>query len=225
MSSSAQRDTERILPSERLIPRRQLLMIDAMAQAGGTTLPAMPPQDIAGLVGVSTKTVTRSTSFLQHTGLLRAEHRSWALTELGHELARLRIADTARARLLLRDHWQGRWFHTLALQQLSSGPMEDQKLASALAAGLPGPVERGLFLTEWMTYALLLDRDENQRFVLPVERDTPPRAPQSEQVTAFSVLDPLLTTPDEQIAALPDDDFIALMGAYRTVFAALTSQP
>ncbi|MFJ4870523.1 hypothetical protein [Streptomyces sp. NPDC088757] len=224
MSAFTRRQSQRVLPSERLTPRRQLLMIDAMAQAGGAGLRAMSAQEIADLIDVSTKSVSRSIPFLVRTGLLQEQDKAFALTELASELARLRASDTARARLLLRGHWQGCWFHTLALKHLASDPLEEKELAERLSAGLPGPQERGLYLVEWMTYALLLDRDGEGRFVLPVEQDTPPKAAESAHAGPFGVLDPLLGTPTEQISALPDDDFIALMGAYRTVFRSLSSR-
>ncbi|MFE2557926.1 hypothetical protein ACFXGT_18265 [Streptomyces sp. NPDC059352] len=224
MSASARRYSPRVLPSERLTPRRQLLMLDAMAEVGGPDLRSMSVQDIAGLIGVSVKSVSRTVPFLLHTGLLQGEGRAWSLTELAFRLTQLRTADTARARLLLRDRWHDSWFHKVALKQLASGPLEDEKLAQSLSAGLPGPYERGLYLTEWMAYALLLDRDEQKRFILPAEQDTPPRTTETTHTAPFGVLDPLLGTPTERISALPDGDFIALMGAYRTVFASLASQ-
>lgn len=224
MSNSARRHSPRVLPSERLTPRRQLLMLDAMAEAGGSDRRAMSTRDIAGLTGVAIKSVSRAVPFLLHTGLLQEEGSACALTELAFKLTQLRITDTARARLLLRDRWHGSWFHKLALKHLASGPMEDEKLARSPSAGLPGPHERGLYLTEWMAYALLLDRDEQKRFILPADQDTSPSAAETTHTAPFGVLDPLLGTPTEHISALPDGDFIALMGAYRTVFASLASQ-
>lgn len=225
MSTFPRPDSPRVLPSERITPRRQLLMIDAMAEVGGADLRVVPAQDIADRIGVSTALPRRAVPFLLHTGLIQGKGGAWSLTELGFELARLRGTDSARARLLLRDHWHGSWFHKLALRQLASGPLEDKELARSLSAGLSGPYERGLYLTEWMTYALLLDRDGQGRFAVPAEQPRPPRAAQTAPTGPLGILDPLLGTPTDQISALPDGDFIALMSAYRIVFTSLASQP
>ncbi|MER6503299.1 hypothetical protein ABT218_29070 [Streptomyces sp. NPDC001455] len=211
-----------MLPTERLTPRRHLDMVDVIADEGGADRRSVAAQDVAARLGISVKTVARAAGFLTHTGILHTGRGAWALTELGFELARLRSTDSARARLLLRDHWQGSWFHQRALKQLASGPMEDAKLAKSLAAGLPGPPERGLYLTEWMTYALLLDRDAQGRFTVPAAQHASTGPGQARATGVLGVLDPLLNAPTEQISALPDADFIALMGAYRTVFASLT---
>ncbi|MGW1745813.1 hypothetical protein ACWCRD_09405 [Streptomyces sp. NPDC002092] len=144
-----------------------------------------------------------------------------ALTELGFALAQLRSADSARARLLLRDSWQGQWFQRSAVQHLSSGPLDEAELARRLKAGAPGPAERGLYLTEWLVYALLVDRDELGRCTLPAGEERPTAsAPNKKE--SLGVLDPLMSATPAQISALPDDRFIALMGAYQTVFASLS---
>ncbi|MFE1802401.1 hypothetical protein ACFW9L_40420 [Streptomyces sp. NPDC059517] len=211
-----------MLPTERLTPRRQLEIVDSMFEAGGPDCRPVAVQTIASRLGISVKTVSRASAFLSHTGILWTGKSGWTLTSLGSKLARLRSTDTARARLLLRDHWQGSWFDKRALKQLASGPMEDAKLAEALSTGLPGPRERGLYLTEWMAYALLLDRDEQGLFTLPSSQRAATTSGPETAAGPFGVLDPLLNTPTEQFSALPDADFIALMGAYRTVFASLT---
>ncbi|MFE4925956.1 hypothetical protein [Streptomyces sp. NPDC056647] len=72
-----------------------------------------------------------------------------------------------------------------------------------------------------MTHALLIERDEQGQVSLsaaqqPSAGSAPPGpGPQS-------LLDPLLGASVAQISALPDDQFVALMDAYRTVFASLT---
>ena len=65
---------------------------------------------------------------------------------------------------------------------------------------------------EWMAYALLVDCDDCGMVSLHgTAASTPPGFP-----------DPLLAITPGQLSALPDDQFIALMSAYRTIFAALT---
>ncbi|MBW8796247.1 MAG: hypothetical protein JF597_22380 [Streptomyces sp.] len=72
-----------------------------------------------------------------------------------------------------------------------------------------------------MTYALLIERDEQGRFTLPATQQ--PAAPSGPGPSGpMGVLDPLLNASAEQLSALPDAEFIALMSAYRTVFASLT---
>lgn len=224
MSTSTRRQSQRVLPSERLTPRREHLLIDAMWESGGFEPLAMTVNEMAELAGVSAKSVDRAVPFLLHTGLLREEGKACVLTGLACELARLRVADTARARLLLHSHWRGYWFHELAREHLAPGPMEEKELAKRLTTGLSGPCERGLHLIEWMTYALLLDRDEEGRLILPAGQNPPPRTDETPHAGHFGVLDPLLAVPVEQITALPDQDFITLMAACSTVLTSLFSQ-
>ncbi|MDP9607935.1 MULTISPECIES: hypothetical protein [Streptomyces] len=211
----------RMLPTERMTPRRQLEMIDVMAELGGTGRASLLGSTIASRMGMARKTVSRAAGFLTQAGLTQPLRSSWALTEVGLSLARLRGTDSARARLLLRDHWKDIWFQQVAVRFLTSGPLDEQEFAKHLSAGLPGRPERAVYLVEWMTYALLIERDELGQVSLPVAQrrpDGPPSAGPEPQ----SLLDPLFSAPVTQISALPDDQFIALMGAYRTVFSSLT---
>ncbi|MFD6152471.1 hypothetical protein [Streptomyces sp. NPDC060243] len=208
-----------MLPSERLIPRRQLEMVDVLYTLGGDSRP-VSAKGIAARMHLSHKSVSGAAGFLIHAGLFQPGRGAWALTEAGATLARLRATDSARARLHLCDLWQGSWFQQRAVPLLARGPMEEAELAQQLRAGLQGQVERGLFLVEWMVYALLLERDETGAVSLPPDH-VPPSEADAQPVGPPGIFDPLLNTSAAEISALPDDEFIALMGAYRTVFASL----
>ncbi|MEV7678077.1 hypothetical protein AB0O64_05880 [Streptomyces sp. NPDC088341] len=179
----------------------------------------MTARDIASRLGITPKSVSRATAFLIHAGLLQPGRGAWALTEAGHSLARLRSTDSARARLLLRDHWQDMWFHQRAQHWLASGPAEERELAAHLSSGVAGPLERGLFLIEWMTYALLIDRDGQGRIILPAgqQSEAPGRTEEPagpEGIWAFLNA--------EHVSVLPDDEFLAVMKAYRSLLVSLT---
>ncbi|MGC9544557.1 hypothetical protein [Streptomyces sp. UG1] len=209
-----------MLPSERLTPRRQLELVDALYMLGGEGR-AVSARDVAACVKLSRKSVAGVAGFLIHAGLFQPGRGAWALTEAGATLARLRATDSARARLHLRDHWQGSWFQRRAASRLAGGSMEESDLTQHLRAGLQGQAERGLFLVEWMVYALLLERDETGAVSLPADQVPPSPETDAQPVGPPGIFDPLLNTSAAEISALPDDEFIALMGAYRTVFAAL----
>lgn len=211
----------RILPTERLTPRRQLEVIDALAELGGPKRSAVRATTVGKQLNISPRSISGAAGFLAQAGILRADTGSLALTKLGLTLAQLRSTDSARARLLLRDAWQGQWFQRSAVQHLTSGPLEEAELARRLKAGAPGPAERGLYLTEWLVYALLVDRDELGRCTLPVGEE-PPTAYAPKEQESLGVLDPLMSATPAEISALPDAQFIALMGAYQTVFASLS---
>ncbi|MFE9296545.1 hypothetical protein [Streptomyces niveus] len=213
-----------MLPTESMTPRRQLEMIEIMAELGGTDRVALSGSVIAVHLGLTRKTISRAAGFLTQAGLFQPARASWALTEVGLSLARLRRTDSARARLLLRDHWKDSWFQQAAVRFLASGPLEEGAFAKRLGAGLPGRPERAVYLVEWMTYALLIERDEQGHVSLSAVQQPSagsagfaPPGPGSQ-----SLLDPLLGASVAQISALPDDQFVALMNAYRTVFASLT---
>jgi hypothetical protein len=210
----------RILPTERLTPRRQLEVIDAIAELGGPGRSAVRATTIGRQLKISPRSVSGTAGFLAQARIFRPDPGPLALTKLGLTLAQLRSTDSARARLLLRDSWQGQWFQQDAVQHLSSGPLEEAELAQRLKAGTPGPAERGLYLTEWLVYALLVDRDEQGRLTLPAAQK-PPTASEPKKPEPLGILDPLMSAAPAQISALPDDQFIALMGAYQTVFASL----
>lgn len=150
-----------VMPSERLATRRQLEVVDVLGELGGPQRHPVPAQVLASRLDITPKTVSRTAAFLVHGGLLRPGRGEWALTEIGYSLARLRSTDSARARLLLHDHWQDSWFHQRALERLTPGPAEEAELAAHLGSGLSATPERGAFLVEWMAYALLIDRDEH----------------------------------------------------------------
>ncbi|MFE4925957.1 hypothetical protein [Streptomyces sp. NPDC056647] len=92
----------RMLPTECMTPRRQLEMIEMMAELGGTDRVALSGSVIAEHLGLTRKTISRAAGFLTQAGLFQPASASWALTEVGLSLARLRGTDSARARLLLR---------------------------------------------------------------------------------------------------------------------------
>ncbi|MBR8642156.1 hypothetical protein KEF29_29605 [Streptomyces tuirus] len=194
-------------------------MVDVLYVLGGDGRPASA-RDIAARMNLSHKSVAGVAGFLIHSGLFQPGRGAWALTEAGAALARLRATDSARARLHLRDLWQGSWFQQRAGQRLAAGPLEEKELANHLRAGLQGQAERGVFLVEWMVYALLLERDESGDLRLPADQVPPPEV-DAQPAGPPGIFDPLLNTSAAEITALPDDEFIALMGAYRTVFAAL----
>lgn len=213
----------RILPTERLTPRRQLEVIDAIAELGGPDRSAVRATTVGKRLDIAPRSVSGTAGFLAQAGIFRPDTGSLALTKLGLTLAQLRSTDSTRARLLLRDSWQGQWFQRSAVQHLSSGPLEEAELARRLKAGAPGPAERGLYLTEWLVYALLVDRDELGRCTLPAGEEPPTAsAPKEKEQESLGVLDPLMSAAPAEISALPDAQFIALMGAYQTVFASLS---
>ncbi|MFI1734064.1 hypothetical protein ACH40E_33600 [Streptomyces acidicola] len=209
-----------ILPSERLTPRRQLEMVDVLDELGGSDRRPVAARDLGDRMNLSHKSVAGAAGFLIHAGLIEPGRGAWAVTEVGATLARLRATDSARARLYLRDHWQESWFKWRAAQRLAGGPMEEGELARHLRSGLQGKAERGLFLVEWMVYALLLERDETGALRLPADHVPPPEV-DAQPAGPPGIFDPLLNASAAEISALPDGEFIALMGAYRTVFAAL----
>ncbi|MDQ0761501.1 hypothetical protein [Streptomyces canus] len=211
----------RILPTERLTPRRQLEVIDAIAELGGPDRAPVRATTVGKRLNIAPRSVSGTAGFLAQAGIFRSDPGSLALTELGLTLAQLRSTDSARARLLLRDSWQGQWFQRSAVQHLSSGPLEEAELARRLKAGAPGPAERGLYLTEWLVYALLVHRDELGRCTIPAGEE-PPTASAPKEQESLGVLDPLMSATPAEISALPDAQFIALMGAYQTVFASLS---
>ncbi|MFF3381335.1 hypothetical protein ACFYXF_51355 [Streptomyces sp. NPDC002680] len=218
--------TPLVMPSERLATRRQLDLVDVLFELGGSQRLPVSAQDLASRLDITPKTVSRTTTFLVHGGLLESGRGAWALTEIGHSLARLRSTDTARARLLLHDHWQDSWFHRRALERLTSGPVEEADLAAHLGSGLSATPERGAFLVEWMAYALLIDRDEQGRIVLPTRQQAGQQTASAPRPPAPAgppgVLSPFLSMPAEAFSALPDAEFLALLQAYRTVFVKLT---
>ncbi|MEU2314136.1 hypothetical protein [Streptomyces albidoflavus] len=213
-----------MLPTERLIPGRQLELVDAVLALGGDSR-AVSAAEIGARLRLSRKSVSGAAGFLVQARLLEPGRGAWSLTEQGATLARLRVTDSARARLHLRDHWRDSWFRQRACQHLGEGPLEESELADILRAGLQGQAERGLFMVEWMVYALLLERDEEGKVRLPADQTPSPAADKMEQpATPLGIFDPLLTSTAAEISALPDDKFIALMGAYRTIFTALAPQ-
>ncbi|MFJ5233196.1 hypothetical protein ACIQBJ_25295 [Kitasatospora sp. NPDC088391] len=147
-------------------PRRQLDLIGVTAELGGPERKAVRVEDIARQLNLSVSTIAGAPGFLTQAGLLAPGRGAWAVTEAGATLAALRRQESIRARLFLHGHWQGTWFQQDAARLLAGGPMEEGDLAGGLGKGSPGVPERGLYLVEWLCYALIVHRDNHGRIAL-----------------------------------------------------------
>ncbi|MFD5086438.1 hypothetical protein ACFWOG_27850 [Kitasatospora sp. NPDC058406] len=156
----------RIMPTERMGPRRQLTMIEVTADLGGPDRRPVAAADIARRLNLSESTVAGAPGFLAQAGLLEPGRGAWAVTPAGATLADLRRSEPTRARLFLHRHWRGTWFQQAAVRLLAHGPMEEADLAAKLGEGTPGVPERGLYLVEWLGYALIVHRDDDGRIAL-----------------------------------------------------------
>ncbi|MFE7183045.1 hypothetical protein [Streptomyces erythrochromogenes] len=212
---SAAKTVHNILPTGGMATVRQLKVLDAVAELGGHDRRSTPVKEIGTKVGLSPSTVSSSQGFLRQAGLLETHKGALSVTETGFQLTRLRAEDSARARLFLRDHWRSAWFTKAATRFLRQKPLPRTKLAEELGRGLPAASpERGLYLVDWLDYALLVDVTEDGLVHLPRPTPTPiptPGAPASGL--------PLASV--EEVLALPDDTFVAVMRAYGTLLTSL----
>ncbi|KOU40669.1 hypothetical protein [Streptomyces sp. WM6378] len=206
---------QRILPTERLIPRRQLEELDLVAELGGTERLPVPAADISARMSVSIDTVTAAQGFLRQNGLFVPDRGVLAVTPEGLRLAELRAADSARARLFLKQHWRSAWFTTAAARLLTQGPLDSAELARRIGHGLSRTAERARHLVEWLDYALIVHCDQHEQvrltdgFGRAAHASTPP--PTSAPVFASG----------QEISALSDERFFSMMQAYRTVLTSL----
>ncbi|WP_330296916.1 MULTISPECIES: hypothetical protein [unclassified Streptomyces] len=202
------------MPTGGMTTLRQLKVVDAVAELGGDDRLAIPVAEIADKVGLSPHNVSSSQGFLRQAGLLETHHGSLSITTAGFRLTRLRTEDSARARLFLHDHWQSTWFTKAAKRLLRQGPRQRITLAEELSQGLPATApERGLYLVDWLDYALIVHVDEDGMAHLPgsIPTPPPPAAPASG----------LFLSSVEATMALPDDTFVAAMQAYGTLVSSL----
>lgn len=207
-----------ILPTERMNPTRQLIVVDTIAELGGAARQPVTVRAVSERMRVSEDSIGGSQGFLIQSGLLEAGRGAWAVTETGLQLARLRAAtDSARPRLLLRDHWRTAWFTTRAGKALQHGPLEANELAKRLHRGLRGCSERSVYLVEWLTYALIVHQDEHDLCELADEEK--PSTGASHIRPSAPVTDPLIATDIGAVCDLPHQDFLSLLGAYRSIFS------
>ncbi|MEV4925048.1 hypothetical protein [Streptomyces roseoverticillatus] len=222
-ASRTARRRERILPPERLSPRRQLELLDTVADLGGEQRVPVPPAAVADRMRLSVKTISSAPGFFEQAGLAEHGRGAWRVSETGLRLAWLRAADSARARILLHRHWQGQWFQQDAVRLLAAGALEEGVFADRLGRDLPGPSERRLCLVEWLAYALIVERDEDGLITLP--QDTPGQAGRhagpAQAAGTHGIIDPLLHKTAKDVTTLPTARFLELMAAFRSVFTAL----
>ncbi len=217
---------QRVLPTERINVSNQLALLDAVVAMSDAGLAPVTVEALTKRQSIGESSVAESHSFMAGARLLESDRSVWTATAAGRELARLRSEDAARARMFLRKHWNKQWFTTTATRLLARGPLEEQDLILGLSRGLSVRPARGAYLIEWMTYALIVQRDEQKRFVMvPADGIAPEpgpgaaraQAPQAPPANSAG----LLIGSCEEITALPDARFLALMDAYRTVLTSL----
>ncbi|WP_030761623.1 MULTISPECIES: hypothetical protein [unclassified Streptomyces] len=207
---SAAHTAHNILPSGGFTSLRQLKLLDVIAEMGGNNRQSIPVAEISTKVKISATTVSSAQGFLRQAGLLETHHGALAVTAAGLKLTRLRAEDSARARLFLRDHWRSAWFTKAATRFLRQGPLQRTALAEKLSHGLSSTRERGLYLVDWLDYALIVQVGEGGLVHFP---DSPP-APEAPASG-------LPLTSIEEVLALPDDTFVAVMRAYATLLTSL----
>jgi hypothetical protein len=210
----AESGTRLALPTERINCRRQLELLDVVAELGGPGMFTVPLSDAGARLGVGAATVQSAQGFMRQNGLLSSVRGTLAVTPEGLRLSELRKTDSARARLYLRELWKGAWFTRSASKALRRTSEEASVLAQQLSRHLTKTPERGLHLVEWLDYALVIEADADGRMRLAGARpeSAPPTAPASPAAA------PLLASAEE-ISALPDSQFFAVMQAYRTLLA------
>ncbi|MFD6888788.1 hypothetical protein [Streptomyces sp. NPDC059957] len=211
---SAANEARNIMPTSGMTTQRQLQVVDAVAQLGGDDRLAISTKVIADKLDLSASNVSNSQGFLRQAGLLETHHGSLSVTAAGLQLTRLRSEDSARARLFLRDHWRSAWFTKAAKRLLRQGPKERTTLAKELGQGLAAASrERGLYLVDWLDYALIVHVAEDGTVHLPDAVPAPPHP-----TTPASGL---FLSSVEATMALPDDTFVAAMRAYGTLVSTL----
>ncbi|MEU3283017.1 hypothetical protein [Streptomyces antibioticus] len=207
---SAANTARNILPSGGFTSLRQLEMLDVIAELGGNDRRNIPVAKISAKVQISATTVSSAQGFLRQAGLLETHHGALSVTAAGLRLTRLRAEDSARARLFLRDHWQSTWFTKAATRFLRQGPLQRAALAENLGHGLSSTRERGLYLVDWLDYALIVQVSEGGLVHLP-DSTSASEAPTSSLPLASA----------NEVSALPDDTFVAVMRAYGTLLTSL----
>ncbi|WP_405941833.1 hypothetical protein [Streptomyces sp. NBC_00207] len=199
-----------MLPGGGFTTLRQLQLLDAVAELGGSDRQSTPVAEISTKVGLRASTISAAQGFLRQAGLLETYRGALAVTPTGLQLTRLRTEDSARARLFLRDHWRSAWFTKAATRHLRQGPLERTALAEKLGHALSPTRERSLYLVDWLDYALIVHVGEDGLTRLPDS------APADEAPSASLPL-----TSVEEVLALPDDTFVAVMRAYGTLLTSL----
>ncbi|GGN64769.1 hypothetical protein GCM10012285_67070 [Streptomyces kronopolitis] len=207
---SAANTVRNILPSGGFTSLRQLKLLDLIAEMGGSERRSIPVAEISAEAEISATTVSSAQGFLRQAGLLETHHGALAVTPSGLQLTRLRAEDSARARLFLSNLWRSTWFAKSATRFLRQGPLERTALAEKLGQGLSSTRERGLYLVDWLDYALIVHVAEGGLVHLS---DSSPAA---EAPTSSLPL-----TSIEEVLALPDDTFVAVMRAYTTLLTSL----
>ncbi|MGW9437245.1 hypothetical protein [Streptomyces sp. NPDC055607] len=200
-----------ILPTERINVRRQLELLDAAVELGGPEMLPVPFPEAGARLGVGEATVQSAQGFMRQNGLLSPSRGALTVTAEGLRLSELRRADSARARLYLRNLWKDAWFTRSAVKLLRGAPEEATVLAQHLSRHLSKTAERGMHLVEWLDYALVVEEDGEGRMQLVATRATTPPPTSASPAAA-----PLLATAEE-ISGLPDSQFFAVMQAYRTL--------
>ncbi|RPF41119.1 hypothetical protein EDD96_4909 [Streptomyces sp. Ag109_G2-6] len=209
-------DSRRILPTAAMTCLRQLEMIDLTASLGGPDcLPVMLAEISAHMPRkqVSKATVSSAQGFLRQGGLVESHGGAISLTAAGLRLTQLRGEDSARARLFLCNLWKSAWITTSAQQLLRQKPLDRIALADQLCG--PYPRERGLVLVDWLDYALIVHQGEDGLL----------RLPQVEQNGRPSPAAGLPLMRAEEVSALPDDTFHAVMQAYEILLTSLRGSP
>ncbi|MFG2337371.1 hypothetical protein [Streptomyces yangpuensis] len=210
-------DSRRILPTPAMTCLRQLEMIDLIASLGGPYRPPVLLAEISARMPrkrVSKATISSAQGFLRQGGLVESHGGAISLTAAGLRLAQLRGEDSARARLFLCDLWKSAWPTTSAQQLLQQKPLSRTTLAEQLRG--PYAVERGLVLVDWLDYALIVHQGEEGLVHLP---QAEPAGQPSPAATGL----PLMRA--EEISALPDDKFHAVMQAYGILLTSLRGSP
>ncbi|MFI8362407.1 hypothetical protein ACIGD1_19820 [Streptomyces sp. NPDC085612] len=210
-------DRRHIRPTSAMTCLRQLEMIDLTASLGGSDRPPVALAEISVHMPrkpVSKTTISSAQGFLRQGGLVESHGGAISLTPAGLRLAQLRGEDSARARLFLRDLWKSAWPTGLAQRLLEQEPLERTTLAEQLRG--PYPVERGLVLVDWLDYALIVRQDDQGLASLPQPE---PAGQSSPAATGL----PLMRA--EEISALPDEKFHAVMQAYGILLTSLRGSP
>ncbi|MEL5959471.1 hypothetical protein AADR41_32760 [Streptomyces sp. CLV115] len=203
---------------------KQMELIAAIADLGGEGRVPVGQDAVTRRADLSPSTMSGVRAFFEQAGLIEPGRGTWAVTEAGLRFARLRSVDSARSRLVLRELWRGQWFEQAALDLLKDGPLEEGVLAGRLGEGLPGRRERWIYLVEWLVHALIVHRD-NGLVAAPGTASGTTAGSGGVRADGPVIFDPLMTMPDEDLAALPTDRFVALMDTYRTLFTSLTPPP
>ena len=215
-SNSQVADLEEALPTERMSVDRQVNMLKAIHTLGGESRAPLMISQIAQHLNVAVATAGPAARFLITASLLDGGRGIYAITEAGSQFATLWDSDTARARLLLRGLWSETWFARKTARELANGPLSESELAKRLQQGKSGPTTRGLYLVEWMTMALLVQRDEMGMITYASPGPQAPSSPKPESTDAPPPIVMGMTI--GQIRELPDRQYVAYMTAIEAIF-------